>query len=102
MIEDIEDVKDPGNPDLLRFRITMKPFDRLPGTGKVEFSLVCGNTWVTGASVDDDVNIESVQDLEKKTWGLGAIIENIDAAYFGNATRGPQTVASISFNMAKY
>ena len=101
VIEDIEEVTDPGNPGLLRFRITMKPFNVLPETGKVEFSLVCGNTWVAGASIDDDVNIGSVSDLEKKTWGLGTIIENIDAAYFGNTVRGPQTVASISFNMSK-
>ena len=102
VIDDIEEVTDLGNPNLLRFKVTMKPFNRLPETGKVEFTLVCKNTWADEASVDDDVNLESVSDLEKKTWGLSAIIENIDAAYFGNRERGPQTVASVSFNMAKY
>ena len=105
VIDDVEEVTEPGNPNLLRFRVTMKPFNRLPDTGKVEFSLVCKNTWTDEASVkdDDDVNIGNVSDLEKKTWGLSAIIKNIDAAYFGDGHgRAPQTVASVSFNMAKY
>lgn len=105
VIDDIEEVTEPGNPNLLRFKVTMKPFNRLPDTGKVEFSLVCENTWATDASVinDDDVNIGSVGDLEKKTWGLSTIIKNIDAAYFGDGReRAPQTVARVSFNMAKY
>ena len=103
VIDDIEEITEPGNPDLLRFRVTMKPFNSLPQTGDVAFTLICRNTWATEATVkdDDDVNIESVSDLEKKTWGLSTIIENIDAAYFGNNKRSPQTVASIDFKMAK-
>jgi hypothetical protein len=103
VIEDIEEVTDPGNPNLLRFRITMKPFNVLPQTGTVAFTLICRNTWTKEASVkdDDDVNIDSVSDLEKKTWGLSTIIENIDDAYFGGSKRVPQTVASVDFKMAK-
>lgn len=103
VIDDIEEVTDPGNPDLLRFRITMKPYNALPQTGHVAFTLVSRNTWAAEATVegDDDVNIGSVSDLEKKTWGLSTIIENIDAAYFGNIKRSPQTVASVDFKMAK-
>ena len=101
VIESIDDVTDSGNPEQLRFRVTLKPYDKLPGKGKVEFTLVSGNTWAADASIEDDAKIDTVSVLEKKTWGFETIVKNIDDAYFPNAKRGNQAVASISFNIEK-
>lgn len=103
-IKNITEITDSNNRNLLRFNISLKPFSDLPSSGKVSFSLVCSNSWAQDASVvnHDDVNVENASELEKKTWGLSAIINNIDAAYFGNNERNPQEVAKISFNLEKF
>lgn len=57
-----------------------------------------GTYWSQNSSINDDVNIKGLKDLEGKTWGLNAVIENIDKAYFPQG-RPKDQVAKIGFNI---
>lgn len=103
VIDNVEETTDPSNPTLLRFKVTLKPYDLLPKSGEFEFTLISRNDWVGDASVpkDDDVNIETIASLEKRTWGLNTIVKNIDEAKFGNKGRSVDVVAMVKFNLSK-
>lgn len=101
VIESIRETTQASNPNLLRFEVTMKPFDRLPEVGDLEFTLISRNNWVEGASTEDDVNLENLSDLEGKTWGLSTIIENIDLAHYGKNGRPTDVVATVHFKVSK-
>lgn len=57
-----------------------------------------GIEWAKKSSIDDDVSIKNLKDLEGKTWGLNAVMDNIDKAYFPQG-RPKDQVAKIEFNI---
>lgn len=102
-IYDVEDISVANEPNL-KFRVTLKPFNELPkGQTEAEFTLINKLVWTTAATVDndDDVNVEDLSVLEKKTWGLSAVIKNIDEVYYGANPRAPEVVARVRFNVSK-
>lgn len=102
-IYDVEDISVANEPNL-KLRVTLKPFDVLPmGQTESEFTLINQSAWTTAATVDndDDVNVEDLNVLEKKTWGLSTVIKNIDEVYYGNNPRAPEVVARVKFNISK-
>jgi len=100
VVDKIKETTDPSNPKLLRFEVTLKPFNQLPEEGDLEFNLISQNSWVKGSSIDDDSNID-ITTIEGKTWGLNAIVENIDKARFGNSGRPIDEVATVHFKVSK-
>lgn len=104
VIDTVTEIADKSNPDVLKFRVTLKPYNKLPNEGLLEFQLLSTNSdWVKEATVVDnnDAEIDTLSVLEKKTWGFSTIIDNIDAAFFGNQVRKPDMVSRVKFNISK-
>lgn len=93
------------NSNQMRFEITLRPFNELNNDEHAEFRLISKNrNWVDDATVlnNDDVNIESIEELECRTWGLSTVLKNIESAYYGTAGRGDDEVARVQFDISKY
>lgn len=62
------------------------------------FCLVSIDTaWVDCATLENDVKIDNVKKMEKKTWQIATIIKNIELAYFGENGKPPYEVARFNF-----
>ena len=100
VIDNVRDISASGQPNL-KFEIKMKPFNQLPDSAEAEFTLVCKTDWAVSATIDNDADINNVEELEGKTFGLSTIIKNIDDVYYGLNQRQPEVVARVRFKIAK-
>ena len=75
-------------------------YDAKKGLEQAWFTLESANgiEWAQKSSIDDDVNISGLKELEGKTFGLNTVMSNIDKAYFPQG-RPKDQVAKIEFNI---
>lgn len=94
VIENVEEIScDDTNEQ--KFKITMLPHDKLATTENVWVKLNSNTSWFDTSSTNDDT--KGV--IDKKTWGLSTVLQNMNKAYRGSTTPSAQTIATFTFNI---
>ena len=73
----------------------MLPHDKLATTENVWVKLNSNTCWFDTSSTNDDT--KGV--IDKKTWGLSTVLQNMNKAYRGSTTPSAQTIATFTFNI---